>query len=246
MRKYILVIPARYESSRFPGKPLTDILGKPMIQWVYERCLKAVKNEFIYIATDDSRIKLICENFGANVVMTSKDCLTGTDRVSEVASKIQAEYYINVQGDEPLFNPLDITTVIENINLYKGEIINGYCDIESEDDFLSLSIPKVVFRPDKRLLYMSRNSIPGNKKNKFNFGFRQVCIYAFPSISLTKFRKQTNKTPLEGEEDIEILRFLELGFEVRMLKLSNDSIAVDNPIDVNKVIKKIKNETRKF
>ena len=93
---------------------------------------------------------------------------------------------------------------------------------------------------------MSRNSIPGNKNNKFNFGFRQVCIYAFPSISLTKFRKQKDKTPLEFEEDIEILRFLELGFEVRMLKLSNDSIAVDHPTDVIKVIKKIENETRKF
>ena len=127
MEKYILVIPARYDSKRLPGKPLIDILGKPMIQRVYEKCLEVVTHEHIYIATDDNRIKLVVEGFGAKVIMTSKECLTGTDRVAEVAQNIKAEYYINVQGDEPLFNPNDIQKVINSIDRYNGEIINGYC-----------------------------------------------------------------------------------------------------------------------
>jgi 3-deoxy-manno-octulosonate cytidylyltransferase (CMP-KDO synthetase) len=243
MKKYVVVIPSRYESKRLPGKPLIDILGKPMIQRVYERCLKAVDNKHIYIATDDNRIKLVAENFGANVIMTSTDCMTGTDRVAEFSQHIKAEYYINVQGDEPVFNPKDITEVVKSIDKFNGEIINGFCQINNENDFYSLSIPKVVFRPDGRLMYMSRSPIPGNKVNLFNFGFRQVCIYAFPQHSLIEFTKQSFKTPLEGEEDIEILRFLELGFDVRMLKLSNDSISVDHKEDITKVIKKIKNES---
>ena len=246
MVKYILVIPARYDSKRLPGKPLIDILGKPMIQRVYEKCLEAVSHEHIYIATDDSRIKLVVEGFGAKVIMTSKKCLTGTDRVAEVAQKINAEYYINVQGDEPLFNPNDIKEVINSIDRYSGEIINGYCPILEKADFYSLSTPKVVYRIDGRLLYMSRSPIPGNKNNSFTYGYRQVCIYAFPAKSLQEFKKQTAKTPIEKEEDIEILRFLELGFEVRMLQLSDYSIPVDNPSDITKVIEKIENETARI
>ena len=246
MKKYVVVIPSRYESKRLPGKPLIDILGKPMIQRVYEKCLEAVDNKHIYIATDDNRIKLVAENFGANVVMTSKECKTGTDRVAEFSQLIKAEYYINVQGDEPVFNPKDILEVIKSINKFKGEIINGFCQIDDENDFYSLSIPKVVFKTDGRLMYMSRSSIPGNKGNLFNFGFRQVCIYAFPLNSLIEFSKHSSKTPFEEEEDIEVLRFLELGFDVRMLKLSNDSISVDHKVDIIKVIRKIKNETSRL
>jgi 3-deoxy-manno-octulosonate cytidylyltransferase (CMP-KDO synthetase) len=246
MKKYILVIPARYESARLPGKPLIDILGKTMIQRVFERCLQVIPNELIYIATDDKRIQVVAKNFGANVIMTSKDCKTGTDRVAEVSEKVLADYYINVQGDEPLFNPEDILDVITAIDQFNGEVINGYCKIKEINNFLSLSIPKVVFRPDGRLLYMSRRPIPGNKSNMFNYGFRQVCIYAFPHDLLLNFQKLKAKTPLEQEEDIEILRFLELGFDVRMIELSDESISVDHKEDVNKVLKKIKNETSRF
>jgi 3-deoxy-manno-octulosonate cytidylyltransferase (CMP-KDO synthetase) len=201
MTDYIVVIPARHDSTRFPGKPLIEILGKTMIQRVYERCLQVVPNEFIYIATDDQRIQNAAERFGATVIRTSKDCKTGTDRVAEVAEKVAAEYYINVQGDEPLFNPLDILEMLKAISLFRGEVINGYCQIKNIDDFISPSIPKVVFRQDGRLLYMSRRPIPGNKKKSFNFGFRQVCIYAFPSNLLRKFKNTHTKTPLENEED---------------------------------------------
>ena len=243
MKKYVIVIPARYKSTRLPGKPLIDILGKPMIQRVYEKCLEAVDNQEIYIATDDNRIKQVAEKFGANVIMTSTNCITGTDRVAQVSQHIKAEYYINVQGDEPVFNPKDILEVVKSIDIFKGDIINGYCQIFEESDFYNTSIPKVVFRPDGRLMYMSRSSIPGNKSNSFNIGFRQVCIYAYPIDSLKSLIKHSSKTPFESEEDIEVLRFLELGFDIRMLKLSNDSISVDVKEDISKVINRLKNET---
>ena len=240
MLDYVIVIPARYQSSRLPGKPLVDILGEPMIKRVFNRCLLAVPREKIYIATDDDRIKEVADGFGAQVVMTSSDCLTGTDRVAELAEIIDADYYINVQGDEPVFNPDDLSRVINLIDRYPGEIINGYCGINSREDFYSLSIPKVVFRPDGRLMYMSRFAIPGSKAGKFKRGYRQVCVYAFPKGPLLDFSSKRAKSPLEEIEDIEILRFLEMGYEVRMVELSSDSLAVDNPEDINKVVERLK------
>lgn len=237
--KYIVVIPARYKSTRFPGKPLINLCGKSMLQRTYEQCLKVVPKELILVATEDQRIVDHCNTNGMNVILTSDDCLTGTDRVAEIATLVDADYYINVQGDEPLFNPDDIIKIIEGIELYSGEVINGYCAINSEHQYRSLSIPKVVFRPDGRLLYMSRNAIPGNKQGEFVKAWRQVCIYAFPKLALKAFSNLNGKTILEEQEDIEILRFLELGFEVRMLGLSDVSIAVDNPEDVELVEKTI-------
>lgn len=231
------------KSSRFPGKPLIDILGKSLIQRTFEQCLKAVPAELIHVATDDVRIQEHCEKTGMQVVMTSPDCLTGTDRVAEVAQSIKADYYINVQGDEPLINPQDILDCIAAIDRYPGEVINGYCEVDNELDYQSLSIPKVVFRPDGRLLYMSRSPIPGNKTAKLIKTWRQVCVYAFPMEALFDFAKKGQKTTLEAMEDLEILRFLEMGFEVRMIPLSKDSIAVDHPEDVQKVIQILQTKT---
>ena len=109
--KTVIIIPARFKSSRFPGKPLTSILGKPMILWVAEICAKALPIEFVYIATDDLRIKEVVEEAGFNVVMTSKKALTGTDRIADAANQIDADIYINVQGDEPLLDPNDILSI---------------------------------------------------------------------------------------------------------------------------------------
>ncbi len=237
--KSILIIPARYKSSRFPGKPLIDLAGKSMIERVYEQCAKAYPKENIYVATEDERIIDHCTKRDIQAILTSDDCLTGTDRVAEVAEKIDADYYINVQGDEPLFNPLDIKLILQSIDDHQGEVLNGFCEIDNEEQYFSPSIPKVVARPDGRLLYMSRSAIPGNKKGRFIFSHRQVCIYAFPKRALEEYKLHGKKTPLEQEEDIEILRFLELGYEVRMMSLSKESIAIDNPEDVEKVLMKI-------
>lgn len=236
---YIVIIPARYKSTRFPGKPLIDILGKSMLLRTYEQCIKAVDSKLVYVATEDQRIVDHCNLFGIQVVLTSDECLTGTDRIAEVASQIKVDYYINVQGDEPLFNPEDINKVINLLETYPGEILNGYTAITDEKQYKSLSVPKVVFKPNGKLLYMSRSPIPGNKASVFVKAWRQVCIYAFPQNALAAFAECKTKTTLEAEEDIEILRFLELDYEVRMIELSSESIAVDNPEDVEDVLKKI-------
>jgi 3-deoxy-manno-octulosonate cytidylyltransferase (CMP-KDO synthetase) len=236
---YIVVIPARYKSTRFPGKPLTDINGKSMLLRTYEQCIKAVDPSLVYVATEDQRIVDHCESFGIQVLLTSDDCLTGTDRIAEVADLVKADYYINVQGDEPLFNPEDISKVISLLDTYSGDILNGYCAIDNDHQYRSVSVPKVVFRPDGRLLYMSRSAIPGNKAAAFVKAWRQVCIYAFPFEALKTFAASNGKTPLEAEEDIEILRFLELGYEVRMLELSSESVAVDNPEDLGEVLARL-------
>jgi 3-deoxy-manno-octulosonate cytidylyltransferase (CMP-KDO synthetase) len=236
---YLVVIPARMASTRLPNKPMVDIAGKTMIQRTCEQTVKAVSNESLMVATDDHRIKDHLESLGYHVMMTSDACLTGTDRVAEVASKTTYDYYINVQGDEPLINPDDIQKVIDQISVYPGEIINGYTPIDSEDDYRSLSVPKVIFRPDGRLMYMSRAPIPGNKQGNFRQSWRQICIYAFPRQALAEFAAQREKTMLEALEDIEILRFMEMGYDVRMVELSNQSIAVDNPKDVDKVIQRL-------
>ena len=229
---YILVIPARYKSSRLKGKPLIDLNGVPMIVRTYRQCLKAVPSNLIYIATDHDLIEKVCSKEGIQVVMTSSDCLTGTDRVAEVSEKINAKTYINVQGDEPLFNPDDLKLLLKEIKKYPNEIITGYCEIDDERAHKDLHVPKVVIRPDGRLLYASRAPIPSNKFNRFQKGWRQVCAYAFPKKVLKIFSSTKKKTELEDIEDIEYLRFLELGLEVRTLRMSKMSLAVDTPGDV--------------
>lgn len=239
--KIILVIPARYKSTRFPGKPLLVLDGKTMIQRVWEQCTKAIDSNLIFIATEDDRILNHCKENGLQCLITSDNCLTGTDRIAEVSKQIDADYYINVQGDEPVINPEDIKKIISLLSPKHDLILNGYCELDNEEGYRSLSVPKVVVRKDGRLLYMSRAPIPGNKSNNFNIGFRQVCIYAFPKKALEDFSREIEKTPFEKEEDIEILRFLEMGYDVQMVKMTKDSIPIDNPEDVEKVLKRIKN-----
>lgn len=238
--KSIIVIPARFKSSRYPGKPLVDIAGKSMIQRTWEQCIKAVDASMVYVATESELIMDHCKGKGMQCVLTTDNCLTGTDRLAEVAEKIHADYYINVQGDEPLINPNDIKLMLEQVSQANGSILNGYCEIDTETDFRSYSVPKVVFRADERMLYMSRAPIPANKSNEFHFGYRQVCIYAYPYQALMAFAAYGKKTHFEEDEDIEVLRFLEMGYEVQCIKMSKESIAVDHPEDVEKVLKRLK------
>lgn len=236
----VIIIPARYESSRLRGKPLVDLDGLPMIVRTWRQCAKAVASSSIYVATDDVRIEAICGEHGIQSIMTSPECLTGTDRVAECARKLEAEVFINVQGDEPVFNPADLLKLIDAAHQFPGEVLNGVCEINDEAHFRSGSIPKVVVRQDGRLLYMSRAPIPSNKRHSYVKAWRQVCAYVFPRKALQAFVSQRSKTPLEQIEDIEILRFLELGLDVRMVTLSEDSIAVDTPEDIETVLDAIR------
>jgi 3-deoxy-manno-octulosonate cytidylyltransferase (CMP-KDO synthetase) len=237
---FLVVIPARYNSKRLPGKPLLDIKGTPMIIRTFNQCIKVVPRSNILVATDDKRIQKICELKNINNIMTSKKCLTGTDRIAEVARKIKRDFYINVQGDEPMCNPKDIRNIIEYAKKHPDVIINGFTEIKEKKQFYSPSIPKVVFDNNYNLMYMSRSAIPSNKKKQFIKAWRQVCIYSFPYKSLKNYTSVKKKTVLEFIEDLESNRFLELGYQVKMLKMSNKSVAVDTKEDLLKVRKLVK------
>jgi len=232
-----IIIPARYQSSRFPGKPLVDILGMSMICRVWRQCIKVLPSTQVFVATDSKEIADHCEECGIQVLMTSDTCLTGTDRVYEASKQINAKMVVNVQGDEPLIDPSDIHLIIQESKKNPDKIINAMCRLASEEDFRSTTIPKVVFRQDRRLLYMSRAGIPTNKNHDFIASWKQVCIYAFPAAALKKFSQTKKKSHFESIEDIEILRFLEMGFDVQMVEVSQSSIAIDVPADVDKVEK---------
>ncbi len=242
-KKFLIVIPARYNSKRLPGKPLIKILGIPMLIRTYRQCLKVASKEQIIIATDDRRIVKLCNDNSINNILTSKKCLTGTDRVAEVSKKIHADIYINVQGDEPICDIGDIKKLIGNALKNPDKIINGYTEIKDKKLFLSGHIPKVVFRKDGRLLYQSRAGIPTTKKLEFKKAWRQVCIYSLPKKALKIFSNLRKKTILESLEDCELMRFLELGLEVKMIKMSNNSISVDTKNDLKKIIKVLKRKS---
>lgn len=240
--RIIVIIPARYKSSRFPGKPLVRLLGKPMIQWVAELSARAVGRENVYVATDDKRISDTVNGMGYSSVMTSDTCLTGTDRLTEVAQKVEADIYINVQGDEPLVDPSDILKIINAKKKHPNEVINGYAVISRTEDPNNINIPKVIFSEHKRLVYMSRSALPGykEKSNAPTEYYKQVCIYAFSRQELLDFGYYGKKSNLEFSEDIEIIRFLEWNQPILMVKTRPGSLAVDVPEDVKKVEAELK------
>lgn len=235
--KTVVIIPARYKSSRYPGKPLVPLLGKPMVLWVAERAMVAVGKENVYIATEDQRIKQVVIAHGFQAVMTSATALTGTDRVAEAAEKVEADCYINLQGDEPLVNPMDIRQVAQAKERHWDLIINAYTWIGNEENPNSVNIPKVITNESGMMVYMSRQCIPGFKDSamapsKYK---KQVCIYAYTKEELHAYLTFGRKSGLEAAEDIEILRFLELGRNVLMVEATPGSMAVDVPADVEPV-----------
>ena len=240
-----IIIPARYGSSRYEGKPLIKINNVPLIIRVVRKCVLALNSDSVYVATDDKRIANVVKENGYKFIMTSKKNLTGTDRVAEASTKIAADIYINVQGDEPLIKPSDIIKVINFKKNEKSYIACGYCKLQNDEKENRRTIPKVVFNEKNELLYISRNAIPISKKDniKINY-FKQVCIYAFTKRELKEFKNFSRKSFLENIEDIEILRFFEIGKKIKMVKVSNSAVAVDEPSDRKKV-ERILNEKKK-
>lgn len=236
--KNLIVIPARMKSSRLPGKPLKKINGKELILRVLNACKPlSSKNTKIVVATDEKKIFKRVNFFNFNSIMTSKTCRTGTDRVAEVAKKIKADIYINVQGDEPLVNYKDIKKIINAKKKYPKHIICGYSNLLPDEDVNNINIPKVVLNKKSELLYISRSSIPNSKKKSIKESkyLKQVCIYGFNKKDLILFNRFKNKTTLENLEDIEILRYLEVSKKVKMIKVSSKSYAVDTYDDLKKI-----------
>jgi 3-deoxy-manno-octulosonate cytidylyltransferase (CMP-KDO synthetase) len=238
-QKVVVIIPARHKSSRFPGKPLVKIKGKEMILWVAEISEKAVGKEFTYISTENEEIANLVKDNGYNVILTSDNCKTGTDRVAEASVEIDADIIVNIQGDEPMLDYNDILRVIECKKNNPNFIINCMSNLNPDEDIYDKKIPKVVVDEDNNLLYISRSAIPGSKSEKTKKGKKQICIYAFDKKSLMDFYTRKDKTPLEFEEDIEILRFLEMGYKVKMLQVNGETYAVDYPSDIKIVESKL-------
>ena len=242
--KIIGVIPARYQSSRFPGKPLADICGKPMIWWVYRQCMKVDDFDAVYVATDDKNIYDVCKQLNINVVMTSDKHKTGTDRVGEVAEKIKADLIINIQGDEPLLEPDTIKAAIkpfkENANL---QISNLMTKIDNPVDVINFTVPKVITNKDGIGIYLTRATAPYPKGSiEYNY-YKQVCVYGFKPEALKfycEYGKKYGKAKIEKIEDIEILRFIENGYKVQYIEVESETVAVDTPNDLEKVRKLVR------
>ena len=240
--KVVIVIPARYGSSRYKGKPLVKILGREMILRVADICSKVVGKSNLYVATDSNKISKVVNNAGYKFIMTSSKCLTGTDRVAEASTKIKSKIYINVQGDEPTINPKDIKSVIKAKIKNPYHVICGYDKLNKLDNVSSSFLPKVVVNSKKELIYISRAVVPASKKpnkdgtlidKRINY-YKQVCIYAFNANELKKFHSKNKKSDTENIEDIEILRFFDLDVKVKMVRLNSNSVAVDTISDVKK------------
>jgi len=237
-----IIIPARYRSTRFPGKPLALLLGKPMIVWVAELSARAVGKSNVYIATDDNRIMSEIKKFGFNVVMTSDKALTGTDRVAEVSNQINSDVYLNVQGDEPLVMPEDIIKIRDAKLSNMDMIVNGFSWLSNDENPENINIPKLVTNENNELIYMSRLAVPAFKQSKLKPPKykKQVCVYAFTKNELEAFHGFGRKSNLEKSEDIEILRFFELKKKILMVETNSVSLAVDVPEDISKVEEALK------
>lgn len=238
--KVVGVIPARYQSSRFPGKPLANICGKPMVWWVYQQCLKVSKLDEIYVATDDRRISDICNQCGMNVVMTSGRHRTGSDRVGEVASKIEGDLFINIQGDEPLIDPREIEEVISIFDDDDVDFGTLRIEIVDPEEIQAYSTVKVVCDKDSNALYFSRSIIPSNKKDgPVARVFRHVGIYAYRKPFLLRFVNMP-QTELELGEGIEPLRAMENGYGIKVKETKYQSIGVDYPEHIRLVEEEIR------
>ena len=233
--KIVAVIPARYESSRFPGKPLSDICGKPMIWYVYNQALQVKEFTEVYVATDSDKIRTACEQIGINVVMTSDKHPTGTDRVGEVARKVPADLYVNIQGDEPMIEPETIRkAVIPFFDDPDLKITNLMTRISDPVDVVNFTVPKVIAARDGRGVYLTRSPSPYPKgKIAFNY-YKQVCVYGFKPEAL-EFYCNAPRGQIESIEDIEILRFIEAGWHVKYIEVDSETVAVDTPNDLKKV-----------
>jgi len=221
-----IVIPARMGATRFPGKPLADLYGKPMVQWVYERAVASGAAGRVVVATPDDVIAEATRGFGGEAILTSPDHPTGTDRIAEAAESLGAELYVNVQGDEPLIDPETIRACAEALRSGDAQVASVYDDLEEEgaDD---PNVVKVVLDRKGNALYFSRSPIPYPRSGSREL-HKHIGIYGY---SLEALRAFASLPPgeLEQTESLEQLRFLENGWAIRMAKGRGTPLAVDTP-----------------
>ncbi|GAB3177375.1 3-deoxy-manno-octulosonate cytidylyltransferase [Streptomyces incanus] len=230
-RRHIAVIPCRWGASRFPGKPLALLGGKPLLWHVHQRCLEAKRLDGAIVATDDERIEAACRGLGIDCLRTGGH-LTGTDRVAEVAERLPAEGYINVQGDEPFISPTAIDDVSEALEYTPPGIfaVNAYTELVDVGAVLDHNVVKVVVTARSEALMFSRQPIPYPKGDRPKY-LRQLGLYGFSGPGLQQFLR-LQQGPLERAEGVEMLRFVEHGHVVHMVPVLDDGVAVDTREDL--------------
>jgi len=241
----VCIIPARYESSRFPGKPLADICGKPMIQHVYERVVQARTVSLAAVATDDERIFTAVQRFGGRAIMTSTTHQSGTDRIAEAVMHLDlalSDIVVNIQGDQPLFEPIQIDEVakplLDDPGLPMSTLIYK---IIREEEVTHPHVVKVVFDHDHNAIYFSRATIPFVRDRGHEVSYyKHHGIYAYRRQFLDTFTKLPQGT-LERLEALEQLRALEHGYRIKVVETYYDSVQVDTPQDLERVKNLLRN-----
>ena len=242
--KVVVIIPSRYGSSRFEGKPLADLCGKPMIQWVVQRAGKADCVDSVHVATDDMRIRDAVEGFGGKVIMTSSKCRSGTDRVAEAAADLKlamSDVVVNIQGDQPMVDPrcLDalVRTFHEDPEVKMSTLAFAIVDPREISDPKDV---KVVFDTHGDALYFSRAAIPLGRDTSHGYDtFKHLGVYAYTRKFLERFRALAPGR-LEEIEKLEQLRAMEHGYRIRVVVTPYDSPEVDLPVDIQRIREKIR------
>jgi 3-deoxy-manno-octulosonate cytidylyltransferase (CMP-KDO synthetase) len=239
--KTVAIIPSRYGSSRFPGKPLAVIAGKPMIQWVYENVSKASFLDAVYVATDDQRIFNCVEGFCGKALMTASTHTCGTDRLAECAEILKLadeDIVLNIQGDEPLINPQMVADLYSNFDdpeVYMGTLKKL---IEDDDELNNPNVVKVINDVNDYAIYFSRYCLPYERDGKKSVHFKHVGAYGYKTWFLKKYSKM-EKTSLEISESLEQLRVIENGMKIKVKETDYQTIGVDTPeqlIEVERLI----------
>jgi 3-deoxy-manno-octulosonate cytidylyltransferase (CMP-KDO synthetase) len=230
------IIPARYASTRLPGKPLVDILGKPMIRHVYERAARSRTLDELIVATDDKRILAAVEAFGGQARLTSREHNTGTDRVAEVAAALEVGVVVNIQGDEPFVEPGMIDEIVQPL-LDDPELpmCTSMHEVTDPQDFANPNVVKVVVDLSGLALYFSRSLIPYPRRREGHRVFEHIGLYAYRKDFLLQYARLP-QTPLEKLESLEQLRALEHGYRIRVVETRQNYVplSVDTPEDLEK------------
>lgn len=236
LKKIIGIIPARYASTRFPGKPLAMIGSMSMIERVYKQAFKSKKLNQVVIATDDERILKHVESFKGNAVMTSPDHQSGTDRCAEIINKEKEKWdvVINIQGDEPFIDPEQIDLLISCFDDEQMQIATLIKKISNREDIKNPNIVKVVKDINNHALYFSRSEIPYNKSKDGDYYFSHIGIYGYQADALKKI-SEFKQTRLEQMESLEQLRWLENGYTIKTAISDHENISIDTPEDLEKI-----------
>jgi 3-deoxy-manno-octulosonate cytidylyltransferase (CMP-KDO synthetase) len=249
--KSTIVIPARYASSRLPGKPLLRETGKYVIQHVYERALEARRSSQVIVATDDPRIVAAVKSFGGNVVMTGRQHTTGTDRVAEVARQLDADVIINLQGDEPLIEPASLDLLVDLMRQHPdADVATLAVPITTHEQWQNPNCVKVVCAPDGRALYFSRSPIPWQRDGEPDFAARpsrflqHLGLYAYRRSFLLQLASMA-PDPIEQIEKLEQLRVLGLGRQIVVGTVAQAAVGVDTYEDYREFVRTFREHHRR-